>query len=40
MAEETIVAIFDSAEHAEAAVRDLTAASFPAGAISTHARSD
>ncbi len=39
MAEETIVAIFDSAEHAEAAVHDLTAAGVPAGAISTHSHS-
>ena len=39
MAEETIVAIFDSAEHAEAAVHDLTAAGVPAGAISTHSQS-
>ena len=38
MNEETIVAVFDSSEHAEAAVRDLIAAEVPESAISRHAR--
>ncbi len=37
MAEETIIAVYDTLEHAEAAIRDLTAAGVPAGAISHHA---
>ncbi len=36
MTDETIVAVFDTAEHAEAAVRDLKSAQVPADAISTH----
>jgi uncharacterized protein (TIGR02271 family) len=38
MSEETIVAVFDSAEQADAAVRDLIAAEVPENAISRHAR--
>lgn len=37
MTEETIVAVYDTAAHADAAVRDLHAANVPAGAISVHA---
>ena len=37
MTVETIVAIFDTAAHADAAVRDLKAANLPADAISQHA---
>ena len=37
MNDETIVAVFDTAEHAVAAVRDLEAAGVPSGAISQHA---
>ena len=37
MADETIVAIYDTAMHAEAAVADLRAAQVPEGAISLHA---
>lgn len=37
MTDETIVAIYDTAEHADAAVRDLKAANVPAHAISQHA---
>nr|WP_321983824.1 hypothetical protein [uncultured Lichenicoccus sp.] len=40
MTEETIIAVYDSAEHAEAAIRDLTAAGVPAEAISHHAGND
>ncbi len=36
MTDETIVAVFDTAEHAEAAVRDLKSAQVPMDAISTH----
>ncbi len=36
MSEETIVAIFDTAAHAEAAVQDLMAAGVPSGAINSH----
>jgi uncharacterized protein (TIGR02271 family) len=39
MNEETIVAVFDSAEQADAAVRDLIADDVPESAISRHARS-
>ena len=37
MNEETIVAVFDTAEHAAAAVRDLESAGVPSSAISQHA---
>lgn len=37
MTDETIVAVYDTAAHAEAAIRDLTAAGVPQSAISTHA---
>ena len=37
MTDETIVAVFDTAEHASAAVRDLEAAGIPSSAISQHA---
>lgn len=37
MAEETIVAVYDSAEHADMAVRDLEAAGVPSTAIHRHA---
>ena len=37
MTNETIVAVYDNAEHAEAAVRDLLAANVPSDAISRHA---
>ncbi len=37
MSDETIVAIFDTAAHADAAVQDLVAAHVPQNAISTHA---
>ncbi len=37
MNDETIVAVFDTAEHATAAVRDLEAAGVPASAITQHA---
>ena len=37
MSEETIVAVFDTAAHAEAAVQDLRTAQVPADAISSHA---
>ncbi|MBS0640876.1 MAG: YsnF/AvaK domain-containing protein [Proteobacteria bacterium] len=40
MAYETIVAVFDSADHAEQAVRDLEAAGIPSTAISRHAGRD
>ena len=36
MADETIVAVYDTAAHAEAAVRDLRAANVPEGAIDQH----
>lgn len=36
MPEETIVAVFDTAAHAEAAVRDLAAAGVPSSAITQH----
>ncbi len=39
MNEETIVAVFDTAEHAAAAVRDLESAGVPSSAISQHAGS-
>ncbi len=39
MAIETIVAVYDTAAHADAAVRDLEAANVPSGAISRHAGS-
>jgi uncharacterized protein (TIGR02271 family) len=38
MTDETIVAVYDSAEHAALAVRDLEAAGVPSGAISQHAK--
>ena len=38
MNEETIVAIFDTSAHADAAVQDLKAAGVPASAISQHAK--
>ncbi len=38
MNEENIVAVFDTAAHADAAVRDLKAANLPDGAISQHAK--
>ena len=37
MADETIVAVYDTAAHADAAVRDLEAANVPSSAISRHA---
>ena len=37
MTEETLVAVYDTAEHADAAVRDLKSANVPAHAISQHA---
>ncbi len=37
MTDETIVAVFDTAAHADAAVRDLIAANVPSDAISKHA---
>ena len=40
MTDETIIAVYDTAEHAEAAVRDLAAAGVPEGAISRHAHAD
>ena len=36
MSEETIVAVYDTVAHADAAVRDLEAANVPSGAISRH----
>jgi uncharacterized protein (TIGR02271 family) len=39
MNEQTLVAIYDTSEHADAAVRDLKAANVPADAISQHAKS-
>ena len=36
MSEETIVAVYDTVAHADAAVRDLAAANVPSGAISRH----
>lgn len=39
MNEQTIVAVYDTAAHADAAVRDLKAANVPANAISQHAKS-
>jgi uncharacterized protein (TIGR02271 family) len=38
MTDETIVAVYDSAEHAALAVRDLEAAGVPTGAITQHAK--
>ncbi len=38
MTDETIVAVYDFAEHATLAVRDLEAAGVPAGAITQHAK--
>jgi uncharacterized protein (TIGR02271 family) len=38
MSDETIVAVYDSAEHAALAVRDLEAAGVPSSAISQHAK--
>ena len=40
MNDETIVAVYDTAEHASLAIRDLEAAGVPAGAISRHAEAD
>ena len=40
MNDETIVAVYDTAEHASLAIRDLEAAGVPAGAISRHAQAD
>jgi hypothetical protein len=37
MTDETIVAVYDTSEHAALAVRDLEAAGVPSGAISRHA---
>ena len=37
MTDETIVAVYDAAAHADAAVRDLEAANVPSSAISRHA---
>lgn len=37
MTDETIVAVYDTAEHAALAVRDLEAAGIPSSAISQHA---
>ncbi len=37
MTDETVVAVYDTAAHADAAVRDLEAANVPSGAISRHA---
>src|SRR4051794_8131325 len=39
MADETIVAVYDTSEHAALAVRDLEAAGVPSSAISQHASS-
>ncbi len=39
MSNETIVAVFDTAEHAAAAVRDLESAGIPSGSISQHSGS-
>jgi uncharacterized protein (TIGR02271 family) len=39
MNEHTLVAVYDTSEHADAAVRDLKAANVPADAISQHAKS-
>ncbi len=38
MTDETIVAVFDTATHAEAAIRDLKAANVPESAVSRHAK--
>ncbi len=38
MSEETIVAMYDTAAHADAAIRDLKAADVPSNAISSHAQ--
>jgi uncharacterized protein (TIGR02271 family) len=40
MNDETIVAVYDTSEHASLAIRDLEAAGVPAGAISRHAEAD
>jgi hypothetical protein len=40
MTEETIVAVFETAAHADAAVRDLEAANVPSSAISRHSSPD
>ncbi len=40
MNNETIVAVYDTSEHASLAIRDLEAAGVPAGAISRHAEAD
>ncbi|TLU71431.1 YsnF/AvaK domain-containing protein [Lichenicoccus roseus] len=40
MIEETIIAVFDTAEHAQEAMQDLLAAGVPAGAISHHVETD
>ncbi|GAC1523225.1 MAG: hypothetical protein NVS2B16_31390 [Chloroflexota bacterium] len=40
MNEETIVAVYDTSEHASLAIRDLEAAGVPASAISRHAEAD
>jgi hypothetical protein len=40
MNDETIVAVYDTAEHASLAIRDLEAAGVPPGAISRHAEAD
>ena len=37
MTDETVVAVYDTSAHADAAVRDLEAANVPSGAISRHA---
>jgi hypothetical protein len=39
MNEQTLVAVYDTSEHADAAVRDLKTANVPADAISQHAKS-
>jgi uncharacterized protein (TIGR02271 family) len=40
MSNETIVAVYDTSEHASLAIRDLEAAGVPAGAISRHAEAE
>jgi hypothetical protein len=39
MNEQTLVAVYDTSEHADAAVRDLKTANVPADAISQHVKS-
>lgn len=40
MSDETIVAVYDTADHADRAVRELEAAGVPSSAISRHAKTD